>query len=186
MDPMIDEFGTVAAGMAVGKPTIPLVSNVTGQLAGRRLRLGGVLEATRARGGAIRRQRAFRALGRRKPVPRSRAGQRPDGIDRRNADASDPMAAPVIAMSALRKDRPEPRPCSTPSRRGSSRAMEWTGAVRWAAADLVELPTYAFQRRRFWLAGGVPPTDAVGPRPGGRSTRCSVRSWRCPGPVEWC
>ena len=33
MDPMIDEFGTVAAGLAVGKPTIPIVSNVTGQLA---------------------------------------------------------------------------------------------------------------------------------------------------------
>ena len=34
MDPMIDEFGTVAGGLAIGKPTIPIVSNVTGQLAG--------------------------------------------------------------------------------------------------------------------------------------------------------
>ena len=50
---------------------------------GRRLRVGSVLEATRPRGGAIRRQCAFRAFGRRKPLPRSRAEQRADGIDRR-------------------------------------------------------------------------------------------------------
>src|SRR6202012_4008015 len=29
MDPMVDEFGTVAAGLAVGQATIPVVSNVT-------------------------------------------------------------------------------------------------------------------------------------------------------------
>ena len=31
---MIDEFATVAAGFGVGQPTIPIVSNLTGQLAG--------------------------------------------------------------------------------------------------------------------------------------------------------
>ena len=34
MDPMIDEFGTVAGGLTVGQPTIPIMSNLTGQLAG--------------------------------------------------------------------------------------------------------------------------------------------------------
>ena len=82
MDPMIDEFGTVAAGLAVGQPTIPIVSNVTGQLAGDDFAIGSVLEAARPRGGAVRRQRPLRALGRRKPIPRSRAEQRPDRIDR--------------------------------------------------------------------------------------------------------
>ena len=85
MDPMIDEFGTVAAGLAIGKPTIPIVSNVTGQLATDDFAIAGVLEAARARSGAVRRQRAFRALGRRKPFPRGRAEQWADGIDRRVA-----------------------------------------------------------------------------------------------------
>ncbi|REO38669.1 acyltransferase domain-containing protein, partial [Mycobacterium tuberculosis] len=34
MDPMIDEFAAVAAGIAIGRPTIGVISNVTGQLAG--------------------------------------------------------------------------------------------------------------------------------------------------------
>ena len=34
MDPMIEEFGTVASGFAVGRATIPIVSNLTGQQAG--------------------------------------------------------------------------------------------------------------------------------------------------------
>ena len=33
MDPMIDEFGTVARSLTVGRPTIPIVSNLTGRLA---------------------------------------------------------------------------------------------------------------------------------------------------------
>ena len=33
MDPMIDEFGTVARGLTVGRPTIPIVSNLTGRQA---------------------------------------------------------------------------------------------------------------------------------------------------------
>ena len=73
MDPMIDEFGTVAAGLTVGKPSIPIVSNLTGQLAADDFASAGVLEAARPRRGAVRRQRPLRAFGRRNPFPRSRA-----------------------------------------------------------------------------------------------------------------
>ncbi|WP_264991271.1 type I polyketide synthase, partial [Mycobacterium kiyosense] len=34
MDPMVDEFGAVATALPVGQPIIPVISNLTGQLAG--------------------------------------------------------------------------------------------------------------------------------------------------------
>ena len=85
MDPMIDEFGTVAAGLAIGKPTIPIVSNLTGQLAGDDFATVAywkrhVREAVRF-ADSVR----FAHVGRGNPIPRSRAEQRADGIDRRIA-----------------------------------------------------------------------------------------------------
>ena len=62
-------------------------------------------------------------------------------------------------MSALRKDRPEP---TDPDQRGGAgfRRGYGRGLARpcWAPrkANFVELPTYAFERRRFWLSGAMP------------------------------
>ena len=72
MDPMIDEFGTVAATLPIGTANIPIVSNLTGRLPGGGLRFGGLLEAAHPRGRAIRRQHPVRARRRRDSLLRSR------------------------------------------------------------------------------------------------------------------
>ena len=67
-------------------------------------------------------------------------------------------------MSALRKDRPEPVALTNAVAQGFVAGMDvdWRGALGGAAANFVELPTYAFERRRFWLSGDGAPADAAG------------------------
>ena len=157
MDPMIDEFGTVAAGLAIGKPTIPIVSNVTGQLAGDDFATAAywkrhVREAVRFAdsvqfvhsAGATR----FLEVGPSSGLTASIEESLPD--------------APVFTMSALRKDRPEPDTLINAIAQAYAAGMnvDWRGAI--GQASFVELPTYTFERRRFWLAGDGAPADAAG------------------------
>ena len=157
MDPMIDEFGTVAASFAVTQPRIPIVSNVTGQLAEDDFASAAywkrhVREAVRFddsvrfahQAGATR----FLELG--------PGGGLTASIEESLADA------PVVTMSALRKDRPEPATLTNAIAQGFVAGMDvdWRGAL--GAANFVELPTYAFERRRFWLSADGPTANAAG------------------------
>jgi polyketide synthase 12 len=160
MDPMIDEFGTVAGGLAVGKPTIPIVSNVTGQLAGddfasaaywkrhvrEAVRFADSVRFVHSAGGSL-----FLEVG-----PSS-------GL---TASIEESMAdTPVVTMSALRKGRPEPVALTNAVAQGFVAGMDvdWRGALGSPnfVANFVELPTYAFERRRFWLSGDDAPADAA-------------------------
>ncbi|WP_374025774.1 SDR family NAD(P)-dependent oxidoreductase [Mycobacterium sp. HNNTM2301] len=161
MAPMLDEFGTVAAGLAIGKPTIPIVSNVTGQLAGddfaspaywkrhirETVRFADSVRFAHSAGG-----NRFLEVGPGSGLTASIEESLPD--------------VPVIAMSALRKDRPEPLTLTNAVAQGYVAGMDvdWRGAIGSAGfeADCVELPTYAFERRRFWLSGDGAAVDAAG------------------------
>ncbi|WP_055399453.1 MULTISPECIES: type I polyketide synthase [unclassified Mycobacterium] len=157
MEPMIDEFGTVAAGLAVGKPTIPIVSNVTGQLAADDFASPAywkrhIREAVRFADSV----RYVHAAGGNRFFEVGPGGGLTASIEETLPDA------PVITMSALRKDRPEPVTLTNAVARGFVAGMD----VNWRAvvgdAHFVELPTYAFERRRFWLSGDGATVDAAG------------------------
>ncbi|MEE6139151.1 type I polyketide synthase [Mycobacterium sp. 050128] len=157
MDPMIDEFGTVAAGLAIGKPTIPIVSNVTGQLAGDDFATAAywkrhVREAVRFADSI----RFVNAAGVTRFLEVGPSGGLTASIEESLPDA------PVITMSALRKDRPEPETLTTAIAQGyvAGIDVDWRAAI--GRAKFVELPTYAFERRRFWLASDSAPADAAG------------------------
>ncbi|ORB44013.1 type I polyketide synthase [Mycobacterium paraseoulense] len=157
MDPMIDEFGTVAAGLAVGKPAIPIVSNLTGQPAAddfaspaywkrhirEAVRFADSVRFVHSAGGT-----RFLEVGPNSGLTASIEETLPD--------------APAITISALRKDRPEPVTLMRAVAQGFVAGMDvdWRAAV--GKANFVELPTYAFERRRFWLSGEGAPVDAAG------------------------
>ncbi|MBV8788631.1 MAG: SDR family NAD(P)-dependent oxidoreductase, partial [Mycobacterium sp.] len=157
MDSMLDEFGTVAAGLALGKPSIAIVSNLTGQLAGEdfgstaywkrhvreAVRFADSVRSAHAAGGT-----RFFEVGPSSGLTASIEEVLPD--------------APVLTMSALRKDRPEPATLMTAVAQGFVEGMDvdWRGAI--GKANFVELPTYAFDRRRFWLSSDGAAVDAAG------------------------
>jgi polyketide synthase 12 len=157
MDPMIDEFGTVAAGLAIGKPTVPIVSNVTGQLAGDDFATAAywkrhVREAVRFADSV----RFVHSAGGTRFLEVGPSSGLTASIEELLRDA------PVITMSALRKDRPEPETLTNAIAQGFVAGMnvDWRGVT--GQANFVELPTYTFERRRFWLSSDGAAVDAVG------------------------
>ncbi|ORA16970.1 polyketide synthase [Mycobacterium angelicum] len=157
MEPMIDEFGTVASGLTVRQPGIPVISNVTGQLAGDDFASLAywkrhVLEAVRFADSVRFAQSAgatrFLEVG-------------PGSGLAASIEESLPDAAVLIA-SALRKDRPEPATLTNAVAQAfvAGTGVDWRAAI--GPANFVELPTYAFERRRFWLSGAAAAADAAG------------------------
>ena len=161
MDPMIDEFGTVAATLPIGTANIPIVSNLTGQLAGEDFASAAywkrhIREAVRF-ADSIRSAHAAGATRFFEVGPSS-------GLTASIEELLAPQegASPVLAMSALRKDRPEPATLIDSVARGFVTGMDVNWRVVVGAAHFVELPTYAFERRRFWLSGNGARADAAG------------------------
>jgi mycoketide-CoA synthase len=157
MEPMIDEFATVAGGLAIGQPTIPIVSNVTGELAGDDFASAAywkrhIREAVRFADSI----RFAHAAGAGRFFEVGPSGGLTASIEECLPDA------PVTTMSALRKDRPEPVTLTDAVAQGFVTGMDVDWRAALGHANFVELPTYAFERRRFWLSADAPAADAEG------------------------
>ena len=157
MDPMLDEFGTVAAGLTIGKPSIPIVSNLTGQLAADDFATMAywkrhVRDAVRFADSV----RFVQSAGATRFLEVGPSSGLMASIEELLADA------PVTTMSALRKDRPEPLALTNAVAQGFVAGMDVNWRNAFGTANFVELPTYAFERRRFWISGDGAPADAAG------------------------
>ena len=177
MDPMLEDFRTVAEGLDYRPPTIPVVSNLTGSIATpgelgsadywvrhvrRPVRFAdGITALTQAD------VRLMLEVGPRAVLTamttdclthttEHNSGQDPDpDTDRTSAQAAPARTrSPVAALA--RHDRPEPVALVT------ALATAWTAGAPIAWTTLlppppdhptqpVELPTYAFDRTRYWL-----------------------------------
>ena len=157
MEPMIDEFRTAAKGLTVAAPTIPIISNVTGQLAGQDFASADYwTQHIRA---AVRFADSIRfanSAGASRFLEVGPGGGLTSSIEESLADAD------IVSLPTLRKDRPEPTSLMT----GLAQAFASGVDVDWRAvlpgAGFVELPTYAFERRRFWLSNDGAAGDAAG------------------------
>ncbi|MEU5274756.1 SDR family NAD(P)-dependent oxidoreductase, partial [Streptomyces hygroscopicus] len=151
MDAMLDDFRDVVAGLSFQAPSIALVSNVTGEAATGDDVCTPEYWVRHVRQ-AVRFADGVRALGAQGVTRFVEVG--PDGV--LSAMARDCLTAEEVSASAvvpvLRKDRPEAQALTTALAElhvhGGSVAWETVFAGR--GGRLVELPTYAFQRERFW------------------------------------
>ena len=86
----------------------------------------------------------------------------PDGVLSAMARESLPEDSDVVCVPVMRRDRDEVREFLTGLARLTVRGVGVGWEPLTSGGRRVELPTYAFQRRRFWLEGGQKVTDAAG------------------------
>ncbi|MCL8015541.1 type I polyketide synthase [Streptomyces sp. AS02] len=150
MDGMLEEFGTVVKSLTFAAPAIPLVSDVTGEVAGQDV-LGRPEYWVRHVREAVRFSDAVATL----------RGQRVATFVELGPDATlsamtrqclgDDQDALVVPL--LRRDRPEPAGLTAALAELHVRGVSanWEAFFAGLGARRVDLPTYAFQRQRYWL-----------------------------------
>ncbi|MBX7454697.1 type I polyketide synthase [Mycolicibacterium sp. 3033] len=157
MEPMLPEFATVAQGIPVAAPNIDIVSNLTGTLAEDDF--GTSTYWQRHVRQPVRFADSVRFLAESGVVRFLEVGPASGLTASIVATLAD--SEPVTA-SVLRKDRDEARTLiqALAEVYVSGTAVDWRAVCD--GGRLTEVPTYAFQRRRFWLAGGGRASDAAG------------------------
>ncbi len=167
MEPMLAEFAEVAATLHYSPPQIPIVSCLSAeQLSAEQatdpafwvaharepVRFGAAVKALRAQGAS-----AFLELG---PDPVLCAIAR---------ECLTEEGHEVPCTAALREGRPEPETLigALGAAHAAGAPIDWDAFFAGSGASAVALPTYPFQRKRFWLspsAGSADPA-AIGQRP---------------------
>ncbi|MFF3445472.1 type I polyketide synthase [Streptosporangium sp. NPDC002721] len=152
MEPMLGDFRRVAEAVTYRPPSIPVVSNLTGEPVTdfsadywvrhvrEAVRFADGLAYLRAEG-----VETFVELG-------------PDGV-------LSALGEEGVFLPVLRKDRPEAETLVTALARAfvAGAKVDWKAYYAGSGGKLVDLPTYPFEHRRYWLEA----TAGDGPRPGG-------------------
>jgi acyl transferase domain-containing protein/short-subunit dehydrogenase/acyl carrier protein len=157
MEPMLAEFEQVLAGLEFSVPTIPVVSTVVGDVTEAVATVEHWVRQVREPVRFADAVRALAAAGVTAFVEIGPSGSL-TGLAPESVDSEDAVFVPV-----LRKDRPEPVAVLTGVGRlhAAGVPVDWSAPL--AGAGLVDLPTYAFQRRRYWVdANDAKNVDAVG------------------------
>ncbi|MGK5728820.1 SDR family NAD(P)-dependent oxidoreductase [Streptomyces sp. URMC 124] len=143
MDPMLEEFAQVVRGLTFDKPQLPVVSNVTGRLAEPytpQYWVRHVREAVRFADGVHALHESgvttFVEIG-------------PGGV--LSALAQGCLDDDVITVPVLRADRPERAALVAAVSELHAHGVSPDWHAFFPGARRVGLPTYAFQRDRYWL-----------------------------------
>ncbi|MGK5628331.1 type I polyketide synthase [Streptomyces sp. URMC 123] len=156
MEPMLEDFRQIAATVEFHAPKLPVISNVTGSVAGpdelcdpeywvrharEAVRFADGVRAARATG-----VDTFLEIGPHS-VLTAMAGHCLD----RDDDGD------LALVPTLRRDQPEPETLTTALATLHTRGLPVAPVPSAPAARRVDLPTYPFQRDRYWLAAPARP-----------------------------
>ncbi|GAB0102588.1 type I polyketide synthase [Nocardia sp. JMUB6875] len=155
MEPMLGEFETVAAAITFHPPRIPLVSNVSGELAGDEI-LKPDYWVSQVRG-AVRYAPGVRAL--------VASGVRrfleigPDAVLAAMTRQTLPteIESRTLVAAAARRDHDEVEQFVTLLAQAHTAgvSVDWTPLFGDRPTPRITLPTYAFQHQRYWLEPGL-------------------------------
>ncbi|MEV6979496.1 beta-ketoacyl synthase N-terminal-like domain-containing protein, partial [Kitasatospora sp. NPDC093806] len=153
MDPMLEEFRAVVSGLRFEEPTVPLVSTVTGRVetelwtdpaywvrqVRQSVRFADAVTTMLDLGTG-----AFLEVG-------------PDAVLSGMVAECLPQDGPARAVvPSLRRDRDQARAAVEALARlhAAGTPVTWDAFFQGTGARRIDLPTYAFQRRRYWLEAG--------------------------------
>ncbi|MFF7756328.1 acyltransferase domain-containing protein, partial [Streptomyces sp. NPDC007971] len=166
MEPMLEEFAEVVGAVSYRAPKLTMVSALSGGVVSDEVTdpaywVRHVREAVRfsdavgaLRGAGVQ---TFIEIG-------------PDGVlsgmgpQTRVESAGEAAVAAEVWLPLLRRGRDEPRALLTALAKAFVRgvAVGWDKVYAGTGARRVDLPTYAFQRQRYWLPTGSAGVDAAG------------------------
>ncbi|MET7575702.1 type I polyketide synthase, partial [Streptomyces sp. NPDC005492] len=168
VEPVLEEFAGVVGRLRFAEPVIPVVSNVTGavtapgQLADPAYWVRHARESVRFADGIA----ALAGAGVTRFVEVG-----PDGsltaLAREvleESGTSDSESAVVVAALRARQGEPEAFAAFLGQAHAAGIGVDWSAFYAGSGAQAIPLPTYAFQRERYWLAPGaaVPGALAAG------------------------
>ena len=159
MEPMLEEFSVLASELEFAEPHIPMVSNLSGELLGAEQATSPAYWARQVRE-PVRFLDGIRFLAAEGTAHFIELG--PDGVLSAMVGdclAEDEREAAVIPL--MRRQHPE-----TETLLGSLAAahcagvqIEWEKVFAGSGAKRIELPTYAFQKKRYWVEPGAGAAD---------------------------
>jgi acyl transferase domain-containing protein/surfactin synthase thioesterase subunit/aryl carrier-like protein len=150
MEPMLAQLEEVARGLSYSEPQVPIVSDVSGEILDPAQAIDPAYWAAHARE-PVRFADAIATLVEQGVTTFLELG--PGGV--LSAMASSCLEgkdeAPAL-IPALRKEGPEPHSLSAAIARAHAAGakIEWSAFFASAAPKRVKLPTYPFQRKRYW------------------------------------
>ncbi|MBB5924554.1 acyl transferase domain-containing protein, partial [Actinoalloteichus hoggarensis] len=157
MEPMLADFAEVAAGIRYEVARLPVVSLVSGDVAGAEISTADywvrhVRESVRFADGVA----TLRAAGITRFLEAGPRGVLTSLV----ADLVADVAA-VTAVAALRTDRPEAEAltAAVSALHAAGQPLDWAALL--PGARRVDLPTYAFQRDRYWLSDAAGDASAA-------------------------
>ncbi|WP_345533422.1 type I polyketide synthase [Microbispora amethystogenes] len=149
MDPMLADFAAVAGTVAFDAPRIPIVSTVTGALAGDELGTAQYwVDQVR---GAVRFADAVTTLAAQGVTRFVELG--PDAVLTAMVQQILDEADTAVFTATMRAERPEPGTvvAALGQLHTTGVPVDWQAFYAETGATRVDLPTYAFQRERYWL-----------------------------------
>ena len=152
MEPMLAQFAAVAAGVSFQPPSLPVISNVTGQEAGDEI-AGADYWVQHIRG-AVRFADSVASAAEMGCGVFVEAGPQPVlcGLGRECLPGSDALWLPSLRA---RRDDWTQLLDSVAELWAHGGEIDWAGFDRGYARRKLPLPTYPFERRRFWFPGGA-------------------------------
>ncbi|MGD9486159.1 thioester reductase domain-containing protein [Streptomyces sp. TRM70308] len=161
MEPMLAEFARVVRGVTLSPPRVPLVSTVTGRVATEEEVCSPEYWVDQVRQ-PVRFLDAVRTLAAQHVTTLLEVG--PAGVLSALVGDCVPQEGAVVPVPAVRSTTPEPRAVVSAVGRlwQAGVPVDWPVLTAPAAPRRVALPTYAFQRQRYWVEADAAPAGGAG------------------------